>query len=162
MPICLDDIKKDKHDIVCTTLTPYEPGSPDRFWMRTVRNYSGSFFNKLGITDGLFFCDVVEEDIPVENLFEAFCSACEATALHQHRSALEEWLNDQLEEKNAEWYGVLQEHAFGAFRKYCKALRNPEVMTLIDSTRVPEKSHESDEELEEAIRRSLKPKQNAV
>ena len=89
-------------------------------------------------------------------MFEAFCSACEATELHQHRSALEEWLNDQLEEKNAEWYGVLQEHASAAFRKYRKALRNPEVKRLIDFTRAPEKSHETDEELEEAIRRSLK------
>ena len=110
----------------------------------------------MGITDGSFFCDVVEEDVPADNLFEAFCSACEATELHKHRSALFEWLNDQWEDKNAEWYGALQEHAFGAFEKYCKALRNPEVMTLIDFTRVPEKSHESGEELEEAIRRSLK------
>ena len=65
-------------------------------------------------------------------------------------------MNGLREDKNAEWYGALQEHGFGAFAKYCKLLRNPDVLALIDVTRVPEKSHESDEALEEALRRSLK------
>ena len=111
-------------------------------------------FLKAGITDGSLFYDVVENDVPMDNLFEAFCSACEATDLHKHRSALYEWLNDQWEDKNAQWYSELQRLAIEAFAEYCKTLNNPSTLTLTGVTHVPQKFHESDEALVAAIKQS--------
>ena len=68
------------------------------------------------------FCDVVEPDVPVENLYELFCSACEDTELLRHRSALEEWLNDERTVTNDKWYLELERIAMEAFTKYCETL----------------------------------------
>ena len=36
--IDLQDISHDKIDIICSTQAPHEPGSPDRYWMKTVKD----------------------------------------------------------------------------------------------------------------------------
>ena len=70
----------------------------------------------------------------VGNLFDLFCSTCEATGLHQHRNALYEWLTDDWTDGNAEWYPKLDRIARGAFTEYCKTLREPGVVTLMMAT----------------------------
>ena len=126
--ITLDDIMKDDIDTIRLQLAPYEPGSPDRWWMATVRANWGKFLSKLGFgNDGEaeIFVEVVEHDVPVENLYELFCSICEDTVLCFHRNALFEWLIDDRIGGRAHLYLLLDRNAVEAFTKYCGCLNHP-------------------------------------
>ena len=91
----------------------------------------------------------------MENLFDLFCSTCEATDLHKHRSALYEWLNDVWSNRNAVWYGELERIALQAFTEYCKTLSNPSILALIGVTHVADNIQETDESVLAAIERSM-------
>ena len=69
--------------------------------MQIVMKHDVYFLGKLGIQEAQasLFCDAVATDVPVENLYDLFCSSCEDTELVCHRSALEEWLNDDRTDK---------------------------------------------------------------
>ena len=116
--ICLADIKVDNLDHICKTPAPFEDGQPGRFWMSHVRDNSNSFLDKLGFPNELLFHDVVRGEVSTEVLFEIFCSACEATELREHRSALVEWLSYRRTKRNAHRYPVLQEQALRAYKEY--------------------------------------------
>ena len=117
--IMYDDLRRIRHQFA-----PQERGSPTRPWMQIVKKNDVYFLGKLGIevAQASLFCDVVEPDVPVENLYELFCSTCEDTELLKHRSALEEWLSDERTATNDKWYPELERIAMEAFTKYCETL----------------------------------------
>lgn len=132
--IQLEDISNDNLPAICSMHAPYEPESPERPWMKFVRDHYDSFLRKCGIESTDLFCDIVNEDTPVEKLFELFCSACEATHLFEHRSALHEWLNHEEDIARVSLHRELDTKASHAFTSYCKTLRNPNVLELLGVT----------------------------